>query len=1816
MDSNSKYVCHFTPDDKFIDMVLDDFSLLPAPSRVFVFGPPRQLSYIKYPDVEFVSSTEARAEVCSAGCAAVIIHSLTADCLELLKELPSDKLVVWLGWGYDYYDLLLSDAFPQGRFQPATRSLLRDLYGESFPGMACKRDVPQTLRDLLNRVDYFACLDTEYQLIKQHHAWFRPKLFWPWGYGHAEDNGSSSGNDILVGNSASPENNHLDVFRFLHESLSSSGRRIVVPLSYGDMNYRQYVVDAGVELFGNAFQPLMGYMDRASYFDTLSSCGYVFMNHARQQAVGNISSALLSGAHVFMNPSSPLYKLLREQGAEVSALDGSGVEFVPLSVAQRLINKTVALGTWGHDAHKRQAISLALLIERHLSQGRHSRAAVCMPRPELSSKSPFFSVVMPMYNRERYVKEAIESVLAQGDPDFELIVVDDGSTDRSLDIVGEINDPRLRLLRNQHGGGAAARNTGIDAARGEFIVWIDSDDRQAPGALAALRRTIQACPDADVYYGDLEIFDDTRPDKLWRTEYPDFYGEALLPRLIRGNCLPNPGTAVRRSLYQRYGGYDVAFVRCHDFHMWTRLADGARFKKVDNILCHWRQHGESLSSAKTRAFEAKVAQDMVERYPPSRLFPDLNDDSQGQGAALWRVSHIHQELGEPAQALRAAYRAQALGVGDQDRIKELERLSGSRYEPFFSVVLTTFNRPQLLLDALASLEKQHFRDFEAILVNDHGEEVEAFLARFPYCITYIRQGRNRGPAAARNAAHRVARGRYVVYLDDDDIFLPDHLQTLADALQAHPGEVVYTDATFVAERIENGIRHSLHEERRYPHGEYSRERLFVDNYIPVNTFAWPRAVAAEVGEFDETLSGLEDWDFLLRLAIRLPFHHVPRETVQVRMRVGDAAPDRRSLHAFKDYPALYRELYSRHPDLNDASVKSQRASKLAQLGQMPNATPGDIVRTWLKARLPDPLQQRLIEEHLENNQGGPRIGVLVLDLQGDVEAVTQTLASLRGEQQRYRHIEAKVLTVGDFGGDAPAGDVLIPVTLENYIASLNQVAAQLDCDWCLLVKAGECFTASGLLIAALELVAVPDCRAIYTDEIQTTSTGELLPILRPDFNLDLLLSFPASMGRHWLFRRDVFTAAGGFDHAYPDALEFELVLRLIEQGGLDGLGHVSEPVLITTVLQLENSDDEIRAIRKHLNARGYAQAEVVPFLPGRYRLQYGHATAPGVSIVIPAIAPLAAFQRCIESILEMTRDVPYELLLVARKEQGDEMVAWLHSLKAMGEANVRVLDDCAAKGLRASQNYAAQQARGDHLLFIAADTAVVMEDWLTSMLNHAQRPEVGAVGVKMVSSAGEIQHAGFVLGLQGPACSPFIGEMLDASGYMNRLEVDQNYSAVSGACLMIAREKFLELGGLDESDIAERWAELDLCLKARQAGYVNVWTPHVSVLKDGSDQPLSSTEQDALYSRWLPVLARDPAYNRNFSLVKPGGFKLADNALSWRPTSSWKPLPNLLVHPGDMFGCGHYRMVYPFRAMQSEGLAEGAVSVGLMHPTDLERYEPDVIILQRQIGADRIEAMRRIRAFSRAFKVYELDDYLPNLPVKSEHRAQMPKDIVRSLRQGLGFVDRFVVSTEPLADAFSGFHSDIVVMPNRLPADIWGSLERTRTPRTRMRVGWAGGSSHTGDLALIADVVKELAKEVDWVFFGMCPESLRPYVKEWHKGVSIEHYASTLAALDLDLAIAPLEHNVFNTCKSNLKLLEYGACGYPVVCTDIEPYRGTLPVTRVKNRFSEWVDAIRSHIAEREAAIRLGSDLRAVVRRDWLLSGRPLDEWLRAWTEA
>lgn len=856
------------------------------------------------------------------------------------------------------------------------------------------------------------------------------------------------------------------------------------------------------------------------------------------------------------------------------------------------------------------------------------------------------------------------------------------------------------------------------------------------------------------------------------------------------------------------------------------------------------------------------------------------------------------------------------------------------------------------------------------------------------------------------------------------------------------------------------------------------------------------------------------------------------------------------------------------------------------------------VERWLATRSLTQKQQQLIEERLSLSVENNTVAVLILEYDRSECNTERTINSINNAKFKPE------LSIFKIKGDIES----IPIKLNNAIKLLNT-------SWFIIVNSGDEFTSNGLLIAQLELAKEINTLAVSFDEIYRDINGKLGAALRPAFNLDFVLSFPAVNSRRWLFNSQAVLKQGGFSVDLVDAFELDLLLRLVDEKDGSGLAHIAEPLLITASPLLANVEDERKAILRHLHDRGYKGAELQAVLPGRYQLQYKHQGFPVVSIMLLAGDNLAKLQRCIEGLLESTNYQTFEILLLENQPQTVDVHEWLQALLGLGEAKLRVLTQDKEISSADLLNHAAQQAIGDYLLLLSSDTAVLDGHWLENLLNHAQRSEVGAVGGKLLSPDGKIAQAMQILGLQGPLGNPFIGDKFDEQGYMHRLQVDQNVSSLSSDCLMIPKELYLQAGGVD-SAFAEIFQATDLCLRLREAGYFLVWTPTAQLMLDreGGAQPTVSQE-DRMYAKWLPQLTKDPTYNSNLSLAMPGGFKLADSQISWRPLDNFRPAPVVLLHPADLQGCGHYRMIQPFLAMKQASLADGVISTGLMHVTDLERYNPDTIILQRQIGDDRLTAMQRMQKFSKAFTVYELDDYLPNLPLKSIHRASMPKDILRSLRKGLGFVDRFVVSTESLAEAFSSLHGEIVVMENRLPVNWWKGLKTQRRQGKKPRVGWAGGSSHTGDLELIADVVRDLADEVEWVFFGMCPESLRPYIHEFHEGVVIEQYPAQLAALNLDLGLAPLEINLFNECKSNLRQLEYGACGIPVICTDTRSFQSGLPVTLVRNRYKEWMDAIRMHINDLDTTAKLGDELQARVRSDWMLEGTHLERWYDAWVK-
>lgn len=882
------------------------------------------------------------------------------------------------------------------------------------------------------------------------------------------------------------------------------------------------------------------------------------------------------------------------------------------------------------------------------------------------------------------------------------------------------------------------------------------------------------------------------------------------------------------------------------------------------------------------------------------------------------------------------------------------------------------------------------------------------------------------------------------------------------------------------------------------------------------------------------------------------------------------------------------------------------------VGLQAKAFPVWDFRSWLQARLPQPAQAVMIRDYLQTHGGGPQILMVVVDRYDQPERVALTRSSLQATTAWGLNVRTLVL---------------------RDLSELRGALASDGADWFFMVDAGDELTSSGLLMVIQKILRSPAARAVYADEMKAFANGKLEPVMRPHFNLDLLLSCPGFMCRHWIFKTSAVREVGGITDRADAWFELDLILRLVEKEGFHDLLHVAEPLLIADPNQQVREGAE-SVILRHLHARNYPNARIDSELPGMYRIDYKQDLQPLVSILIVASDELLALTRCIESLLSTTVYPNYEIIIVDNKSQAPETIAWLESVSQWGGERIRVVRMTEKVSRAKAHNLLAIAARGEYLLTLSHKTIIKNGEWLQWMLNHAQRPEVAVVGPWLLHPQELLHYAGCVLGLRSVVSRPFVIKLLNSDINTCRFKVDQNYSALPDVCFLIKRTIFDELGGFDEIVFGDFYADIDFCLKAMSAGYINVWTPQAQVTHDGqlnheslgksSPQALSEMHEqqgESFYQKWRDLIAEDPAYNINYSLLTEGfsveerkdGFA-NDHEPRWSPLS-WRPLPVVYAQPADQFGCGHYRVIQPFKALKSAGLLEGVVENSLGMSIEAARLKPDVVVTQRLISEHAILEYRKMKRRQDFFMVVDFDDYFKVVPAKNEFRNRFShKSINKGIREGLALADRFVVSTSGLAEAFEGFHRDIRVSELKLPPAWWQDLKLARNDGPKPRVGWAGGNLHAGDLELVGDVVKALANEVDWVFFGMCPESLLPWVKEFHTGVQIEFYPEKLASLNLDLAIAPLENNIFNDCKSNLRLLEFGACAYPVVCSDARTYRESgLPVTVVKNRFKDWVAAIRMHINDLDEAHRCGNALRQAVLSDWMLRDDALEKWRSNW---
>jgi GT2 family glycosyltransferase len=408
----------------------------------------------------------------------------------------------------------------------------------------------------------------------------------------------------------------------------------------------------------------------------------------------------------------------------------------------------------------------------------------------------------------------------------------------------------------------------------------------------------------------------------------------------------------------------------------------------------------------------------------------------------------------------------------------------------------------------------------------------------------------------------------------------------------------------------------------------------------------------------------------------------------------------------------------------------------------------------------------------------------------------------------------------------------------------------------------------------------PDTELFYSDEDKIDEQGRRYDALfKPEWSPDLFRS--CNYICHFaVMKRSLAESLGGLDESYHGAQDYEFLLRASERTQnikripkvLYHWRAVTGSAAKAPEEKPEANADGQRALAAYLerNAPG-ARAEEMGAC--RYRVRYPIAGDPRVTILVPTGGHQNVF-RALDCVLEKTAYKNFEILLIDNSRTGrvQEYVSRLAARKAPVH-----YFDWRGRPFNFSQmnNAAARATESPYILFLNDDTTVITAEWLAAMLEHAQRPEVGAVGAQLWYPSNLIQHAGVVMGIYGNCGHAFKGVPGELPHYyFDFPNLIRNCSAVTGACLLVARHKFFEAGAFDEVNLAVAFQDVDLCLKLLELGFRNVYTPYArlyhyeAATKTGKDKIPDAAEDAFMKQKWARYIADDPYYNPNLARLR------------------------------------------------------------------------------------------------------------------------------------------------------------------------------------------------------------------------------------------------------------------------------------------------------------------------------------------------------------
>ena len=447
---------------------------------------------------------------------------------------------------------------------------------------------------------------------------------------------------------------------------------------------------------------------------------------------------------------------------------------------------------------------------------------------------------------------------------------------------------------------------------------------------------------------------------------------------------------------------------------------------------------------------------------------------------------------------------------------------------------------------------------------------------------------------------------------------------------------------------------------------------------------------------------------------------------------------------------------------------------------------------------------------------------------------------------------------------------------------LDAALARLDGDFVVAVPDGVVLADQALFELAVAALENPEAELLYSDEDRIDASGRrFAPRFKTGWDPELVLARD-SIGALAAYRTDALKRAGGFPRdagpaAPADMALYALALRTVSAGDAARVSHVPAVLCHRAVEPAWNPEAARDLARAHLARTGTPQARVspAPLVPQWSRIERPlPSPQPLVSVIVPTRDGAGLLKACAEGLLAWTDYDNIELLIVDNGSEEPATFALFETLLA--DPRVRILPQPGPFNFSALNNRAAEQARGEVLLLLNNDTEVIEPGWLAEMVSHALRPEVGAVGAKLIYANGRIQHAGVVLGRGTEITHQLrLAERTDP-GPDGELALTRTVAAVTGACLAVRRSVFVEAGGLDEVNLAVGFNDIDLCLRIAALGYRNVWTPfaclfHLESVSRGHDEAPEKRERmmrelNWMTATWGPALAHDRHHNTNLTL--------------------------------------------------------------------------------------------------------------------------------------------------------------------------------------------------------------------------------------------------------------------------------------------------------------------------------------------------------------